>query len=198
MGTILVKISFIILLYVIIPNHQVFSFFSSDASHSEVLKETPMTVIDTSLCSATWGSYVYYDSLCVISYGSTPCSVSQRERERLCVTCVVSYGSTSCSVRLRKTKREKLSVYTLYSVGGQWGSLGVPGPVPVRGGGGFLLGRRGLWVSPLHLHQAVRVPVMDSRHCQVTTGNQLLQLISAQDEASHWCIQLIPYIFQNS
>lgn len=144
-----------------------------------------MTVINTSLCSATWGSYVYYDSLCVISYGSTPCSVSQRERERLCVTCVVSYGSTSCSVSLRKTKREKLSVYTLYSVGGQWGSLGVPGPVPVRGGGGFLLGRRGLWVSPLHLHQAVRVPVMDSRHCQVTTGNQLLQPISAQDEASH-------------
>lgn len=53
-----------------------------DADHSDVLQETNLTVIATSLCSATWGSYVYYDSLCVISYGSTPCSVSVCERER--------------------------------------------------------------------------------------------------------------------
>lgn len=116
---------------------------TQDASQSDVLQETPMTVIDTSLCSATWGSYVYYDSLCVISYGSTPCS------------------------------------------GDSGGSLSVPGPVAVRGGRGVLLGGRGMWVPPLHLHQAVRVTVMDPRHCQVTIGNQILQPISAQNEASH-------------
>lgn len=122
MGTILVKISFIILLYVIIPNHQVFSFFSSDASHSEVLKETPMTVIDTSLCSATWGTYVYYDSLCVISYGSTPCSVSQRERERLCVTC----GQLWEYILLRKSEKDKeretICIYIIFCRG----TVGVP------------------------------------------------------------------------
>lgn len=94
-----------------------------------------------------------------------PCSVCQKERGRF----------------LRSSNR----VCTLYSVGRQWGSLSVPGPVAVRGGRGVLLGGRGMWVPPLHLHQAVRVTVMDPRHCQVTIGNQILQPISAQNEASH-------------
>lgn len=75
---------------------------TQDASHSEVLKETPMTVIDTSLCSATWGSYVYYDSLCVISYGSTPCSGDSGgplvclDRSQYVVAGVSSWGDVDC------------------------------------------------------------------------------------------------------
>nr|XP_022326654.1 chymotrypsinogen B-like [Crassostrea virginica] len=75
---------------------------TQDADHSDVLQETNLTVIATSLCSATWGSYVYYDSLCVISYGSTPCSGDSGgplvclDRSQYMVAGLSSWGDVDC------------------------------------------------------------------------------------------------------
>ncbi|XP_048772299.2 chymotrypsinogen B-like isoform X2 [Ostrea edulis] len=51
---------------------------TQDVEHSDTLQQSTTTILATNLCSATWGNYVYYDSLCVLDYGSTPCSVSTK------------------------------------------------------------------------------------------------------------------------
>ncbi|XP_062577531.1 chymotrypsin B-like [Saccostrea cucullata] len=73
-----------------------------DSDHSNLLQESTMTVIETNLCSTTWGSYVYYDSLCVISYGSTPCSGDSGgpliclDRSQYVIAGVSSWGDLDC------------------------------------------------------------------------------------------------------
>ncbi|KAK3100287.1 hypothetical protein FSP39_017638 [Pinctada imbricata] len=74
-----------------------------DGTGSEFLQESQVTVLGVDSCRNTWGNFIYYGTVCVFTYGVTPCAgdsggplVCLDDGYRFVLAGVSSWGDSEC------------------------------------------------------------------------------------------------------